>query len=261
VRVTTGYGVPDDQVEIEQRRLRLLGETRDPWTFATLDRAGLREGWRCLEVGAGAGTVTRHLAERVGTSGHVLATDIDTRFHGEPPPNATLLQHDIVHDALPGRDFDLVHARAVLQHIPEREVVLDRLISMLRPGGVLVVEESDFRAFAEQPLPEPYGTVHRAMNDPAFTPWREPNFGTRLPSLLAARGVGSIRIDGQAWSMRPGEPAGDWWFLAVERTLPALLAAGVIDDDAAAKVRATIGDPSFTILSPLSLAVSAVVAS
>lgn len=252
-----GYGVPDDQVEIEQRRLRLLGEARDPWTFATLDRVGVGEGWSCLEIGAGAGTVTAFLAERVGSRGRVVATDIDTRFHADPPPNVTLRRHDIVNDEPPGHEFDLVHARAVLQHIPEREAVLDGLVAMLRPGGRLLVEESDFRAFADQPLPEPYGTVHRTMNDPAFTPWRDANFGTRLPSLLSARDLANVDVTGQAWAMRPGEAAGDWWFLAVERTLPRLEAAGVVDEPTAAAVRETINDPTFVMISPLSLAVSA----
>ncbi len=252
-----GYGVSDDQVEVEQRRLRLLGQARDPWTFATLDAIGINSGWRCLELGAGAGTVTEFLAQRVGVTGHVVATDIDTQFHAEPAANVTLLRHDIVNDIPPEGSFDLIHTRAVLQHIPEREAVLGTLVSILRPGGHLLIEESDFSAFVAQPLPEPYGTVHRTMNDPSFTPWREPNFGTRLPALLRERGLVDIDVAGQSWAMRPGEAAGDWWFLAVERVLPTLEAAGVIDSRAATATREIIVDPELVLLSPLSLAASA----
>jgi SAM-dependent methyltransferase len=255
--MTERYGVRDDQVEIEQRRLRLLGEARDPWTFATLEAIGIESGWTCLELGAGAGTVTAFLAERVGPTGHVVATDIDTRFHGEPAANVTLLQHDIVNDLPPDGAFDLVHARAVLQHIPEREAVVDTLIGLVRSGGHVLIEESDFSAFLAQPLPEPYGTVHRTMNDPSFSPWREPNFGTRLPALLRDRGLVDIDITGQSWAMRPGEPAGDWWFLGVERALPILEDAGLIDAVAANATRAFIRDPMSVLLSPLSLAVRA----
>ncbi len=251
------YEVSDDETEIEQRRLRLLAEARDPWTRATIDSLGTAVGWRCLEIGAGAGSISNYLGERVGPHGSVVATDIDTRFHEPPIANVTLLHHDVVRDPAPGRDFDVIHARAVLQHLPERETVLARLIEWLRPGGWLLIEETDVRAFVEQPLPEPYGTVHRLMNDPAFTPWREPNFGTRLAALLGDRGLVDIDVEGQAWAMRPGEPGGDWWFLAVQRTLPRLLAAGVIDDVAAASVRDTIADPSLVIVSPLSLAIRA----
>ena len=45
-----------------------------------LHRLGLGPGWRCLEVGAGSGSVARWLAAKVGPEGSVLATDIDTRW-------------------------------------------------------------------------------------------------------------------------------------------------------------------------------------
>jgi SAM-dependent methyltransferase len=186
----------------------------------------------------------------------VLATDIDTRFHAEPAANVTLLRHDIVREPLPRRGFDLVHARAVLQHLPEREAVLDTLVAAVRPGGALVIEESDFRAFEAQPLPEPYAIVHRLMNSPELTPWREPHFGSRLVALLHERGIDAIDVAGDSWAMRPGEPGGDWWFLAVERVLPQLQRAGLLDDAQVAAVRATITDPRLVLLSPLSLAVS-----
>lgn len=254
---TERYAVSDDDIDLERVRLGLLGRSRDPHTFARFDAVGVGAGWRCLEVGAGAGTVTAWLADRVGAAGAVVATDLDISHHAPAAANVTLLQHDIVHDPLPGTGFDLVHARAVLQHIPEREAVLGTLCRTLRPGGVLVIEESDFRAFVAQPLPEPYATVHALMNSTDFTPWREPDFGTRLVALLAARGLLDIHVVGDAWSMRPGEPDGDWWFLAVERALRQLVGAAVVDQTTAAGVRATIVDPAFVMLGPLSLAVTA----
>jgi SAM-dependent methyltransferase len=172
-------------------------------------------------------------------------------------PPVELIVHDIVHDPLPRGDFDLVHARAVLQHVPERDDVVATLLGAARPGGALLLEEGDFRGFVEQPLPEPYGTVHRLMNDPAFTPWREPSFGTRLPALLRDLGAVDIDVHGDAWAMRPGTAAGDWWFLAVAETLPKLVDAGVLDAAGADAVQATITDPDLVIVSPVSLAISA----
>ena len=61
-------------------RFAALAELFDPWTFRHLDDLGLGEGWRCWEVGAGGVSVPRRLAERVGTSGRVLATDIDVSW-------------------------------------------------------------------------------------------------------------------------------------------------------------------------------------
>jgi SAM-dependent methyltransferase len=52
-------------------------------------------------------------------------------------------QHDIARDPVPDSDFDLIHARLVLVHVPRRDTALENLVSALRPGGVLVVEDAD----------------------------------------------------------------------------------------------------------------------
>ncbi len=116
----------------------------DPSTFRHLDRLGLGPGWRCWEVGAGGTSVVRHLAERVGPAGHVLATDIDVAWAGAAVgPNVGVLEHDVASGPPPGGPFDLVHARLVLVHVPERDAALAIMAESLRPGGVLLVEDAD----------------------------------------------------------------------------------------------------------------------
>jgi len=79
-----------------------------------------------------------------GTSGRVLATDLDTRFlESLADPTIEVRQHDIVRDSLPGPVFDLVHARLILVHLPERELGLANMAGALKPGGWLVCEEFD----------------------------------------------------------------------------------------------------------------------
>ena len=62
---------------------------------------GVGPGWRCLEVGAGAGSIAGWLADRVGPSGQVIATDLDTRFlEQQARPNLEVRRHDVVRDPL-----------------------------------------------------------------------------------------------------------------------------------------------------------------
>src|ERR1043165_6096275 len=61
----------------ERERLAAIQAYQDPPTIAHLTAAGVSAGWRCLDVGAGGGSITRWLAERVGPTGTVLATDIE----------------------------------------------------------------------------------------------------------------------------------------------------------------------------------------
>lgn len=127
-------------------RMDILAHMFDPPTQRALERTGVTTGWHCLEVGGGGGSVARWLAARVGPSGRVLCTDINTRIienHRAGTPNLEVEVHDIAHDTLPAESFDLVHARLVLIHVIERERALERMVQALKPGGWLVIEDFD----------------------------------------------------------------------------------------------------------------------
>lgn len=84
------------------------------------------------------------MAERVGPTGHVIATDLNTRhLEALKDDRIEIWQHNLTMDLLPERIFDLVHARLVLVHIPERDEALSRMVRTLKPGGWIVVEEFD----------------------------------------------------------------------------------------------------------------------
>ena len=83
----------------EDERLDLLEQIYDP--VSRRRRSFVQPGWRCLEVGAGRGSMAVWLAEQVGPTGHVVATDIDTRYLARlDVPNLEVLQHSILDDPL-----------------------------------------------------------------------------------------------------------------------------------------------------------------
>lgn len=90
----------------------------------------------------------------VGPEGFVVATDLETRFLAAiESPNLEVREHNIVMDPLEHGAFDLVHSRAVLDHLPERDQVLRRLIDTLKPGGWLVLVGADLTAVRAVGLP------------------------------------------------------------------------------------------------------------
>jgi SAM-dependent methyltransferase len=124
-------------------RFAALSAMFDPVTFAHVDALGIGAGCRRWEVGAGSMSVPRWMAGKVGPTGHVLATDIDVSWlHGDGA-GVDVRRHDVATDEPPGDAFDLVHARLVLVHVAARDEALRRMISALRPGGWLVVEDFD----------------------------------------------------------------------------------------------------------------------
>src|SRR3954447_1044389 len=160
------------------QRFEALGALFDPTTMRHAHRLGLSEGWRCWEVGAGGVSVPNALAAVVGPSGRVLATDIDPRWLEDVDRSVEVRTHSLGVDPPPDEAFDLVHARLLLVHLLQREAALRDLVRVLRPGGVLLVEEADPGL---QPLvcPDEIGEAERLAN------LLKAGFRT----LMAARGV------------------------------------------------------------------------
>ncbi|WP_128377799.1 methyltransferase [Streptomyces cavernae] len=198
---TDGYLLDNRQAEAGPR-FDALAAVFDPTTFRHLEGLGVGPGWRCWEVGAGGTSVVTWLAKKVGPTGRVLATDIDTSWV-EPAARqpVEVRRHDVGVDQPPGEGFDLVHARLVLLHVPERERALHSMVKALRPGGRLLVEDADP---ALQPLvcPDEHGPAEQLANRirqglRTLLAERGANlsYGRRLPRLLREAGLHRVEAD------------------------------------------------------------------
>lgn len=250
------YRVSDDpdEARIEARRLELLGELRDRRSAATLEALGIEDGWRCLDVGSGGGSLARWMAERVQPHGSVLATDVDLRFQREARDNLEVRRHDIVRDELPENEFHLVHARAVLQTIEQREAVLDGLVRALRPGGWLVVSDPEWSAFERQPLPEAFRALYDGMMDAAARVHGYDRYWpARIPSAFRARGLVDVDGRGDSHAMHGGTDSAEWLILAYERSAPGLVRAGLLDQTTVDAGLRAARDPEFLAMGPVSV--------
>src|SRR5882757_7714205 len=95
-----GYLLDNQQSEAG-RRFDALSELFDPVTFRHLSAVGVSAGWACWEVGAGGVSVPAWLAEQVGPSGRVVATDIDTAWMPAEGAAFEVLRHDVGVDEAP----------------------------------------------------------------------------------------------------------------------------------------------------------------
>jgi hypothetical protein len=182
-------------------RLDAIAELFDPVTRGHLERVGIAPGWHCWEVGAGGPTVGAWMADRVGPSGSVVATDIDLTWLAEPVPGVRTLHHDVTADPVPGGPFDLIHARLLLVHLPRRTDLAAALVAALRPGGWLVVEDADP---ALQPLacPDEHGP-DQVLANRIRSGFRtllsgrgvDLSFGRTLPRLLRGLGLEDVAAD------------------------------------------------------------------
>jgi ubiquinone/menaquinone biosynthesis C-methylase UbiE len=218
----TSYRINDqpDQVRREQDRLRVLARVADARTRRALTDIGIAPGWRCCDVGSGAGTVVAWMAEQVGPTGRVLSLDVDTRFQ---PPSAGIVEVrdlDVTRDPIGENEFDVVHARGVLQHLVQREAVLDAMIAAAKPGGWVVVGDVDWIQYDAQIVPEPFATLSRTLRDLSVSQnGYDGTWGRRIVDAYTSRGLADVNGRGEVWTMRGGTDSAEWYVAALERAL------------------------------------------
>jgi SAM-dependent methyltransferase len=248
----------DNARAAQHERLRTLETLFDPGTIAELEARGVGRGWRCLEVGAGGGSIARWLADRVAPGGAVLATDLDTTvLEGLSHPNLEVKVHDVLEHDLPEAEFDLVHVRLVLGWLADRPTALRRLIAALKPGGWLVAEDLDFASAVADPrmgadLCARFTRI-AAAHDAVITNRHgfDPGYGRRVAGDLADAGLTDCACRGRASMWRSGEPGGEIWRLSLEQLRDGIIDLNLMD---AGEVDAAIElctDPRFSSLSPV----------
>lgn len=194
-----------------RRRLELLEEILDGATARRLEAIGVRQGWKCLEIGAGGGSVVDMLCRRVGATGRVTAIDIDTRFiRNLRHANLEIREENVLDVDLPVNEFDLVHTRFTLCHIPEREALLEKLIPALKRGGTLFLEEPDGHSIDtldtsawHDLTTRIFGIIDRRGSDILWA--------RGLPARLLSLGLDGIRADVDLPYFQGGSNQAEFW--------------------------------------------------
>jgi SAM-dependent methyltransferase len=217
-------------------RLASLARLFDPSTVRHLDDLGIDGGWHCWEVGAGGPSVASWMAARVGRTGSVLATDIDvSRMTEVAGRTFEVRRHDVAVEEPPPGPFDLIHARLVLVHLPRRVEAMAAMVSVLKLGGWLVVEDADP---ALQPLTciDEFGPeqalankLRRDFRSLLADRGADPGYGRTLPRALRDSGLVDVAAD--AFFPVSGPDCTVLERATVEQIRGQLVAAGLANDE------------------------------
>jgi SAM-dependent methyltransferase len=243
--------------EDERVRLDGLEVTLDPGTRELLTRLGVGRGKRCLEVGAGGGSVAFWLAERVAPNGVVVATDLEIDFlaaYARATACLEVIRHDVTTEELPN-GFDVVHARWLVEWLPEKRVALQRMIAALRPGGVLLIEDPDFITIYNAGEPAVRSVMRAAMAHLEATCPVDCEYGRRALGDLIALGLVDAQAEGRCPIVRGGSPmAAQFLRLTVEKLREPVLARGAVSKSTYDEAVAALEDPGVTIVAPMTVA-------
>jgi|SRR5581483_4524564 len=236
----------------ELARLQLLESECDPHSRRHLERIGVGPGWRCLEVGAGAGAMVRWLARRAGPSGHVVAADVNPRYLRDMRlPNVDVRQCDITADDFEPASYDLVHCRFVLMHLDDPADALRRMTRALRPGGWLVVADPDNdvagSADPEHPLSKMFDSCYRKRVEfSSAAGIADFRFGKVLLRYIEAAGLVELGNEGIARVVHGGDPFSHMWIKTWQRIDDAVIEHGVLTEPEVRTTRQAYEDPTFT---------------
>lgn len=237
----------DHSWEHERKRLGTI-ERGDATTIECLNTIGVGEGWQCLEVGAGAGSIASWLCQRVGPSGRVVATDLEVKFLEElQEENLEIRRHDILSDPLEEHAFHLVHARKVLEHLPAHETALRRMQAAVRSGGWILVEDADLRSLFHASCSDVpfFARAYRAFIDTMCSSGYQADLGLHLGTHLRRLGLQDVQVRGwtSEWTGAGGQPS--TWVLTFEKIRDQVVEQGRLGSDEVDRVLAEIRSPHF----------------
>lgn len=212
----------------EHQRLLTLESLWDPTSISFLDLIDFGEEWHCLELGAGAGSITRYLASRV-LGGKVTATDIDVRFLPHDIPNVTIDEQDICVQAPPPAAFDLIHARALLEHLHTRKEILNNTVRGVRPGGWLVVEGLDITIGLSSPHAVLRKVLDAIVELVGGKTGADLTFGRSVPKLMSEAGLTEIAVRYEPIVIGDREPGNEFLLATLQQISAGLIARGLLD--------------------------------
>ena len=204
------YLLGDQPSELE--RLRLQSRVWEPSGRQLLSKVGNGSGARALDVGCGALGWLRILSDWVGPSGQIVGGDVDESLldaarsflDDEGVSNVELVVDDLFDSRLETGSFDLVHARYLIAPLGRGREQVASHRRLLRPGGLLVLEEWDLGSWhfnPEAPAAERLigllAEIFGALGGEA---------GRGLPELLRVVGIEEPEIDAHVIALKPGHP-------------------------------------------------------
>jgi len=239
----------------EYARIHAAEALFDEGTKRLIGALGIAPGARCLEVGAGGGSMAEWLCALVGASGQVVATDIDTRsletIQGHS--NLQVRRHDIVQEPLEVGQYDLVHARLVLEHLPGRDDVLAKLVQALRPSGWIVVEDVDY--VSGVPISDLGAVEHEHSQSVRLGVFAASGvthyLGRELPARLRTHGLIDVNNEGRVWIMEGGTAGARWFRYSMAHLRGRLVGPDLLTDAEVDRMLELFEDPEWAAFSPI----------
>ena len=205
--------MPNNQIRYEMKeysiqggdegseRLDILSRTLEKSTREFLKTAGLNKAKSCLDLGCGTGKVTMMIAEIIGGEGQVLGVDInELNIHtagnsakAKEIKNVSFEVFD-VYEFKSRTKYDAVYSRFLLSHLASPKIILENILQLLKPGGKLFIEDTDFTGHFCYPGSDYFDQYVSLYQDLLKKRGGNANLGQSLVGLLQDMGFSNIKF-------------------------------------------------------------------
>ncbi len=252
------YSLGSSPAERDRLR-RQSGELRGH-SALLLDRVGVAEGWRAIDLGCGPSGILDLLADRVGPAGQVVGPDFEPanvalarEFAAQRRlANVEVMQGDAHRTGFPSASYDLVHARTLLINIPDPAAVVAEMVRLARPGGWVAVLEPDGGGSVCYPAHPAWDRLTQIFFSAQQVDGADTFIGRRLPELLRQAGLADIGVEAKADIYPAGHSRRTIRADLVRSMRPKILAAGIASerelDEVDQAVRKHLSDPGTLML-------------
>ncbi len=228
----------------ERKRLGFMSAMLDPYTLFRMEQLGLTSGWRCLELGAGNGSMSQELCRRVGSSGHVTAIDLDTAFLSEiSKPNLEVRTQNVVEADFEQGAYDLIYTRALLHHLPQWQEVLEKMHAALKPGGALLIQEPDIHP-AEALEAGDWRDFWIGFRNWSATIGVDHQLGRKVAAHLKGLGLAEVQSHAETINFDGGSGPAQFFSLSMAQIRDKLVGSGHVSPELFERFMKLLDDPN-----------------
>jgi SAM-dependent methyltransferase len=249
--------------EVEKQRLLVQAKTYEPIANALLDQVGIKEGWRAVDIGCGPIGILDLLSPRVGATGKVVGVERESRFVAMAEQeiakralqNVTVIEADALNTGLEKGSFDFAHERLVLINVREREAFLAEMASLLRPGGVMVLEDVDNVSWLCQPAHASWNVLFDTFHSAFHRGGGDGFIGRRLPELMRRAGIRDIKTKINVETLQLGDYRRTHLVSLIDSIREKIVSAGLLSAEVLEQHRKALlehlNDPTTTVIEKL----------
>lgn len=240
---------------------RLQAQVWDPEVETWLSQIDVQPGWQCVDLGCGAMGILEPLSRRSGAAGRVIGIEPRASMltaAGEfvrktRLDNARLLDADPDRTTLPDDSFHLVHERFLLSAGWNERKLLEEMIRLARPGGIVTLQEPDLASWHSHPDHDAWARLREVVRTAFSAAGGDLDAGCHTFGLAREAGLDDVRIRAATIALQGAHPVKRLLVDLAETHRERILQTGTLDEreleELLAECGAIAADPATVVVS------------